>query len=154
MPAHAPPLPLLLQLCSANGNSECNETVALDGPTCPPWVPPPPPEPEGGSNTSAIVGGVVGGVAGGILLAAGVVLVLRWNKRRKQRMSPFIAEAQGPVAPSKDDLSKYSRVLESVEGGGDAKHENKREWQAPEVGLLPQLASALLSLRALCCVPR
>lgn len=84
-------------------------TAALDGPDCPPWVPP-----DDGitssTNVGAIVGGVVGGVAGGILLAIVGVAATRWNRRRKQRMSPFIAEANSTVKPANDDLSNYNTV--------------------------------------------
>ena len=85
-------------------------TAVLDGPDCPPWVPPPDPYASGGTNTGAIVGGVVGGVVGGILLAIAGVWAMRWDRRRRQRMSPFIAEAHGPVKPAKDDLSNYNTV--------------------------------------------
>ena len=83
--------------------------AALDGPDCPPWVPPDD-QIASSTNVGAIVGGVVGGVAGGILLAILGVAAARWNRRRKQRMSPFIAEAQGTVKPAKDDLSNYNTV--------------------------------------------
>ncbi len=83
--------------------------AALDGPDCPPWVPPDDPT-ASSTNTGAIVGGVVGGVVGGILLAIAGVAAARWNRRRKQRMSPFIAEAHGAVKPAKDDLSNYNTV--------------------------------------------
>lgn len=84
-----------LQICDASGNEFCNVTAALDGPTCPPWDPPPLPGSGGGSSTGAIVGGVVGGVVGGALLALAAVLLVRHRRRRRQRMSPFIAEVRG-----------------------------------------------------------
>jgi hypothetical protein len=87
------------QLCNAEGNSECNQTAILDGPTCPAWVPPPPaPVSSSGTSTGAIVGGVVGGVVGGALLVTAVVLGVRWSRRRKQRMSPFVAEVRRPLS--------------------------------------------------------
>lgn len=123
------PLPpgINFKLCDASGNSECNVTAALDGPNCPPWVEPDDPTTTTSPNTGAIVGGVVGGVVGGALIAVAIVAGVRWDRRRRQRMSPFIAEAQGELKPAPGDLSNYNKVLEALEGGADPDLDADRE---------------------------
>lgn len=146
-PCRAPPAtlpPPRPQLCDASGNSECNVTAALDGPTCPPWNDPGDPlSVNSSTNTGAIVGGVIGGVAGGMVIVAGVIWGLRWNRRRKQRMSPFIAEAEGQLPPSKDDLSNYNQV--GGRGGREAPSVDMQRGRAQPAGVN---SSGLTSTRA------
>ncbi|GJJ15606.1 hypothetical protein Clacol_009884 [Clathrus columnatus] len=67
--------------------------LSVPAPEVPTFTPPPTASAtKGNSNVGSIVGGVVGGIVGLLMCLIGVIILLRYRKRKKQEAAPVVSQ--------------------------------------------------------------